>query len=77
MIVEQWDDNRVIVSEGFDDATAAKLRTALREGTSVEHAGSMPQEEIGLRLFEIPAFQAFVREIGNRVAERMSREAGR
>ena len=38
---------------------------------------NLPQEEIGLRLFEIPAFQAFAREIGERMAEGMSREAGR
>jgi hypothetical protein len=71
VIVEQWDDNRVIVSESFDDATAAKLRTALREGTSVEHAGSLPQEEIGLRLLKMPAFQAFAREAGKRIADGM------
>jgi hypothetical protein len=77
VIVEQWGDNSVIVSESFDTATAAKLRTALRDGTSAVHAESLPQEEIGLRLLEIPAFQAFARETGERVAERMSREAGR
>jgi hypothetical protein len=77
VVVEHWDDNSVIVSEGFDTATAAKLRTALRDGTGAVHAESVPEEEIGLRLFEIPAFQAFAREIGERVAEEMSREAGR
>jgi len=35
------------------------------------HAESLPQEEIGLRLFEIPAFQEFTREIGERVVEGM------
>jgi hypothetical protein len=82
VMVEHWDDNSVIVSESFDTATAAKLRTALRDGASVVHAENvpqenMPQEEIGLRLFEMPAFQEFAREIGERVAEGMSREAGR
>jgi hypothetical protein len=76
VIVEHWDDNSVIVSESFDTATAAKLRTALRD-ESATHAGNLPQEEIGLRLFEIPAFQAFAKEIGNRMSEGMSREAGR
>jgi hypothetical protein len=69
VIVEHWGDNSVIVSESFDAATAAKLRAVLREGPGAVHAESMQQEEIGLRLFEIPAFQAFVREIGARVAE--------
>jgi hypothetical protein len=77
VIVEHWDDNRVIVSESFDTATAAKLHTALRDGSDAAHAQSRQQEEIGLRLLEIPAFQAFARDIGERVAEGMSREAGR
>jgi hypothetical protein len=77
VIVEHWDDNRVIVSESFDTATAAKLRSAVRDEKDATHAGSLPQEEIGLRLLEIPAFQAFAQEIGKRVAEGMSLEAGR
>jgi hypothetical protein len=78
VIVEHWDDNSVIVSEGFDMATAAKLRTALRDGAAgAVHAESEPQEELGLRLFEMPAFRAFAEEIGEWVAKRMSREAGR
>jgi hypothetical protein len=77
VIVEHWKDNSVVVSEGFDPTTAAKLRTALRDGTSAEHAENLPQEEIGLRLFEIPAFQVFAKQIGIRIAAEMSREAGR
>lgn len=77
VIVERRDDNSVIISESFDTATAAKLRAALRDGTSTLHAEYLPQEEIGLRLFEIPAFCAFEREIGERVAEDMNREIGR
>jgi len=77
VIVEHWDDNSVIVSESFDTATAAKLHTALRDEKGATHAENLPQEELGLRLFEIPAFQAFAREIGERMAEGMSREAGR
>ena len=77
VIVEHWDDNRVIVSESFDTATAAKLRTALRDERGATHAESLPQEEVGLRLFEIPAFEAFAKEIGNRVADEMNRETGR
>jgi hypothetical protein len=77
VIVERRDDNSVIISESFDTATAVKLRAALRDGTSTLHAEYLPQEEIGLRLFEIPAFRAFEREIGERVAEDMNRELGR
>jgi hypothetical protein len=76
VIVEQRADNSVIVSEGFDTATA-KLSAALRDGTGTVHAEYLPQEEIGLRLFEIPAFQMFEREIGERIREGLSRELGR
>jgi hypothetical protein len=76
VIVEHWDDNSVIVSESFDTATAAKLRTALRDGTGAVHAQNLPQEEIGLRLFEIPAFQAFAQQVGEQIAEGMTREWG-
>jgi hypothetical protein len=82
VIVEHWGDNSVIVSESFDTATAAKLRTTLRDGKDGERAQSAAQEglwqeEIGLRLWEMPAFQVFAREAGERVAEGMSREMGR
>ncbi len=77
VIVEHWADNSVIVSESFDTATAAKLHTALRDEKAATQAENLPQEEIGLRLFQMPAFQTFAREIGARIAEEMSRAAGR
>jgi len=77
VIVEHWEDNSVIVSESFDPATAAKLRTALRDGTGLVHAESLPQEEIGLRLLQIPAFQVFAEQVGERIAAGISRETGR
>jgi hypothetical protein len=77
VIVEHWEDNSVIVSESFDTATASKLHTALREGASAVHAQNPQHGEIGLRLFEIPAFQAFAAEIGEQVREVISQHAGR
>jgi hypothetical protein len=77
VIVEHWKDNSVVVSESFDPATAAKLRTALRDGTDAAHAENRPQEEVGLRLFESQAFQAFAEQVGQRVAEGMRQAAGR
>jgi len=77
VIVEHWEDNSVIVSESFDPATAAKLRTALRDGTGLVHAKTLPQEEIGLRLLQIPAFQVFAEQVGERIAAGISRETGR
>ena len=77
VIVEHWKDNSVVVSESFDSATAARLRTALLDGAGAVHAESLPQEEIGLRLFEIPAFQVFAEQVGERIADQIGREAGR
>jgi hypothetical protein len=75
VIVEHWEDNRVIVSESFDTVTAGKLHTALREGASAVRAQNLQQEEIGLRLFEIPAFQAFAAEIREQILAGISRQA--
>jgi hypothetical protein len=77
VIVEHWGDNSVIVSEGFDTATAGKLRTALRDGVAPVHAASLPPREIGLRLLEIPAFRTFVEQVGLQFAEAVRQEAGR
>jgi hypothetical protein len=76
VIVEHWTDNSVLVTESFDPATAAKLGAALRDAAGAVHADDLPQEEIGLRLLEIPAFQAFVRQIGDSMAEAVGRELG-
>jgi hypothetical protein len=69
VIVEHWGDNSVIVSEGFDPATAGKLRAALRAESDAVHAANLPQREIGLRLFDIPAIQAFAELVGMHVEE--------
>jgi hypothetical protein len=73
VIVDHWDVNTVIVSEGFDTETATRLRGALRAAKSDEHAESTP-EEIGLRLFEIPAFQRYAEKIGEAVREELTLE---
>jgi hypothetical protein len=89
VIVEQWQDNSVIVSESFDMATAAKLRAALRQDENsvasntqngdvprnTEGSESLPKEEIGLRLLEVPAFQSFAEKVGSRIAEAMTQQA--
>lgn len=77
VIVERREDNSVIVSESFDTQMASKLRAALRDGTGSAHAENSPQEEIGSRLFEIPAFQIFAQKLCDKVMEEMQREAGR
>jgi len=77
VIVEHRKDNSVVVSESFDAATAAKLRAALQNATTAVQAESLPQEELGSRLLELPAFQIFAQQIGERIAESMSREPAR
>ena len=72
VVIEHWPDNSVIVSESFDTTTASKIRDAVREGNAGVHAETRPQDEIGLRLFEIPAFQEFAAQIGARMAREMA-----
>jgi hypothetical protein len=74
VIVEMWKDNSVVVSEGFDPATAARVRAALRDGSGTVHAGNMQQGEIGLRLLQNPAFQAFEQQVGKQIVEQIRRE---
>jgi hypothetical protein len=84
VIVEQWADNTVIVSESFDAATAAKVRAAAREKSPNAHAENREpnslqsdQDELGFRLFELPEFREFEARVGERVAENMVEAAGR
>jgi hypothetical protein len=80
VIVEHWADNTVVVSESFDPATAAKLSGAVRDGGNGVHAQNLRADddnEIGLRLFEIPAFREFQAAIGQRIAQEMLSNAGR
>jgi hypothetical protein len=78
VIVEHWKDNSVVVAQGFDPATAGKLRTALQQRTSDgAQASNSSQEEIGLRLLEVPAFQIFARQVGEKIVAEMQREAAR
>ena len=71
VVIEHWPDDSVIVSESFDTATAFKIRDAVREGNAGAHAETRPPDEIGLRLFEIPAFQEFAEHIGALIATEM------
>jgi hypothetical protein len=71
VIVEHWDDNSVVVSESFDTTMAAKLRSAARDAGSATRAQNYRQDELGLGLYEIPAFQKFQAEIGKRIAQEL------
>ncbi|HTT25067.1 MAG TPA: hypothetical protein VMG82_39500 [Candidatus Sulfotelmatobacter sp.] len=74
VIVEQWNDNTVMVSESFDVPTAGKLRTAMRRGAGATQAENRPQEEIGLRLLDIPAFEGLENKIADTVATEILKE---
>jgi hypothetical protein len=72
VLVEHWGDNSVIVSESFDTTTATKVHTAVRDQASNVHAGTFSQDEIGLRLYEIPAFRKISEEIGMQIAREIA-----
>jgi hypothetical protein len=75
VIVEQWSDNTVIVSESFDSETAARLSAAIRSPSGERHA-EVSRPELTMRLFALPAFRAFQesirREIMNAVAHSLA-----
>ena len=71
VLVEHWADHSVVVSESFDVPTAAKLQGAVRDAGARAGNGIGNGQEIGLRLFEIPAFQRFESAIGQRMAEEL------
>jgi len=74
VIIEQWADNTVLVSESFDQATAAKLRNVVLNGNEV-HAGNQQPDELSLRLSDVPAFSAFQAAIGRRVLAEIEKRA--
>jgi len=67
VIVEEWPDNTVIVSESFDSATAAKLSSAVRTTPREQHASAASEDELSLRLYSLPAFRAFQERIGEEI----------
>jgi len=70
VVVEQWADNTVVVSESFDNGLAAKIGDAVHEESGT-HAENFPQQEIGLRLYEFPAFQQFAEQLGAEIFRKM------
>ena len=67
VIVEQWADNTVLVSESFDQVTAGKLVDAVRQGNAEARADNLCHDELGMRLYDLPEFSAFQAQIGERV----------
>ncbi len=71
VIVEQWADNSVVVSESFDSGMAAKIQSAVRDSAAGARAATYPHNEIGLRLYKIPAFRKFAEAIGAQIVQEM------
>jgi hypothetical protein len=74
VIVEQWPDNTVIVSESFDSAMASKLIAAVRSGSGVQHAGATPLPELAPRLYSLPAFRTYQANIREGILRSIERE---
>ena len=72
VVVEQWADNSVIVSESFDSSVAVKIGDTVHDSGTGTQAENVPQEEIGMRLFAFPAFREFAERVGAEIAAGMS-----
>jgi hypothetical protein len=70
VIVEEWADNTVIVSESFDPDTASKLSGAVRNA-GPERRASAAEPELSLRLESLPAFREFQESIGEAMLQRV------
>jgi len=75
VIIEQWADNTVLVSESFDSATAARLLNAVRDEAGDAHADNFQSDELGLRLMEAPGFSAFQDSLGDEVRDQLAAAA--
>ena len=76
VIIELWSDNTVVVSESFDSTTGAKVQSLVHEATANSRASITPQGEIGLKLYNIPAFRCFAEQFGEQIARRVAATAG-
>ena len=69
VIVQLWQDKTVVVSESFDKDIAAQLSTAVRETGHKTQAIDLSQE-LGMRLYDLPAFRKFQQRIGEEMIDR-------
>jgi hypothetical protein len=75
VIVQQWADNTVLVSESFDQMTAGKLVDAVREGNADVQADNVQLDDLSSRLYDLPEFSAFQTLIGDRIRRELESEA--
>lgn len=57
--VQIWNDNTIVVTEGFDLETVAKLHSASRASARQRASTKAPLQELGMRLYDLPAFRQF------------------
>jgi hypothetical protein len=74
VIVEQWADNTVLVSESFDQTTAGRLVDAVRERNADVHAENHREDEVGVRLYALPGFATFQSKIGDGILRELELE---
>jgi|HubBroStandDraft_2_1064218.scaffolds.fasta_scaffold02963_9 phosphopantetheinyl transferase (holo-ACP synthase) len=74
VIVQQWADNTVLISESFDQITAGKLVDAVRQGNAEVQADNVELDELSLRLYDLPEFSAFQARIGDGILRELERE---
>ncbi len=71
VIVELWKDDTVLVSESFDQETAAKLSSATRAVGHKTVADSSLNGELGMRLYDLPAFRQLQEHVGEEIFTRL------
>jgi phosphopantetheinyl transferase (holo-ACP synthase) len=75
VIVQQWADNTVLISESFDQVTAGKLVDAVRERNPEVQADNVQLDELSLRLYDLPEFSAFQAQIGDIILRELENRA--
>jgi hypothetical protein len=65
--INVWKDNTVLVSESFDQQAAAKLVNAASDVAQKHATNHLPQRELGMRFYDVPAFRAFQQQIGAKI----------
>ena len=76
VIVEVWPGNIVVVSESFDQPTAARLIDAVRNSSAEAHAESSFGNELGMRLYDLPGFSMFQEQIRTLISKGLATRIG-
>jgi len=76
VIVEVWPGNTVVVSESFDQPTAARLFDAVRNGSAEAHANYSLGDELATRLYDLPGFSVFQQQIRTLISQGLATRIG-